>query len=335
MPRRKLSNRQRKHIKAIQERRRQRLDDRASQVAEQAVGDEPRSGVVITRHGQNLMIEDKAGQLWHCLSRQNIGDPVCGDQVVWQPASEKQGVITALQPRSSALIRPTYSGEARALAANITQLVIVLAPEPPPSQYLVDQYLVASENINTQALITLNKKDLLSSRGADLFSQDFQHYARIGYPVILISAKNDHGLDPLYRHLQGETSILVGQSGVGKSSLANALLPDLDIQVGRLSEASGLGRHTTSTTTLYNLPHGGHLIDSPGVRSFRLGAMEQQQLEQGFREFRPILGHCRFSNCSHTHEPGCALLEAVASGAIDPRRMANFQHMSNSSRNRT
>lgn len=329
MPRRKLSNRQRAQIKVIQERRRQRLEDRASQIGEQAAGDNPLSGVVITRHGQNLMIADESGRLWHCLSRQNIGDPVCGDRVVWQPAGENQGVITALQPRRSALVRPNYSGDARALAANITQLLIVLAPEPPPSQYLVDQYLVAAENIGVRVLIALNKKDLLCNREANLFGRDFQHYGRIGYPVILISAKSDHGLDPLNQHLQGETSILVGQSGVGKSSLVKALLPDLEIQVGRLSEASGTGRHTTSTTTLYDLPSGGRLIDSPGVRSFRLGQMERRQLEQGFREFRPLLGRCHFSDCSHTHEPGCALLTAVQSGEIDPRRMVNFQHMAN------
>ncbi len=287
----------------------------------------PTAGTVITRHGQNLVVEDGGGQLWHCLSRQNIGDPVCGDRVVWQATGDRQGVVTAIQPRRSALRRPNYSGENRALAANITQMVVVLAPEPPPSRYLLDQYLVAAEKIGVRALIVLNKKDLWDAQAQEVFRRDFRVYAGIGYPLVRVSAHRRQGLDAIERHLRGETSILVGQSGVGKSSLVNALLPDLELQVGRLSQTSGMGRHTTSATTLYHLTAGGALIDSPGVRSFRLGWIDQRQLEQGFREFRPFLGRCRFSNCSHTHEPGCALRAAVHEGRIDGERMANFQHM--------
>lgn len=330
MAKRRLTQRQKERINAIQERRRQRVGERAEQALADTEAEITCEGLVITRHGQNLAVADNTGTIFHCLSRQNIGQVVCGDRVVWQPTTKGEGVVTALLERDTALIRPNFSGEERALAANITCLIIVLAPEPTPSTYLVDQYLVAAEKIGVKVLIALNKRDLLDDAAQHAFDVKFGHYPAIGYPIIRISAKYEHGLDPLIDQLKGETSILVGQSGVGKSSLVMALLPNIEIQVSRLSESSGLGKHTTSATTLYTLPQGGKLIDSPGVRSFRLGKLTQQQLELGFRDFKEVLGHCKFSNCSHRHEPGCALIEAVKSGKIHQQRLDNFLHMADS-----
>ncbi|MCW8881230.1 MAG: small ribosomal subunit biogenesis GTPase RsgA [Sedimenticola sp.] len=327
MAKRRLNERQRERIHAIQERRRKKLEQHAELALSDVSENTPREGRVITRHGQNLVISDDTEHYIHCLSRQNIGQVVCGDRVVWQATDDGQGVVTAVLPRETALIRPNFSGEARALAANISQIVIVLAPEPMPSQYLVDQYLVAAEQIGVTTLIALNKRDLMDNAAIEAFDRQFGHYETIGYPVIKISAKFEHGLDPLIERLNQQTSILVGQSGVGKSSLIMALLPDIEIQIGRLSEASGLGCHTTSATTLYDLPSGGHLIDSPGVRSFRLGALTPDAVAQGFIEFGDFLGHCKFSNCSHQQEPGCALKEAVEEGKIHPQRLSNFLHM--------
>ncbi len=279
---------------------------------------------MITRHGRNLFVADSEGALHYCQFRQNIGHIVCGDRVVWHATGLETGVVTALLPRTSVLARPDYSGREKPLAANITQLVVVIAPEPEPSGFLLDQYLVSAETIGIKALLAVNKIDLLSDDNKPAFLERFDCYRNIDYPVVAISARKERGLAPLIDRLQNETSILVGQSGVGKSSLINTLLPDLEIQVGRLSEATGLGRHTTSTTTCYELPQGGYLIDSPGVRSFRLLDLSRNQLEQGFREFRPLLGHCQFRDCRHRQEPGCAVKAAVERGEIDPQRLENF-----------
>lgn len=330
MAKRRLSRQQKERIAKIQERRRQYLEERAKQAFDQADHNAPQEGQVMTRHGQNLVVADNKGELYRCLWRQNLGHIVCGDRVIWEPTEEGAGVVTALLERDSVLARPDYSGHEKPLAANITQLVVVLAPKPEPSEYLLDQYLVTAETIGVDTLIAFNKMDLLNNSGTEGLKERFEVYGEIGYPLVHISAKYEHGLDPLIERLADQTSILVGQSGVGKSSLIKALLPDQEIQTGQLSKATGLGRHTTSASTCYRLPTGGQLIDSPGVRSFRLVALTRQQLEYGFREFRPYIGHCKFSDCRHREEPGCALLTAVEEGKIDARRLNNFLHLSNS-----
>ena len=142
-----------------------------------------------------------------------------------------------------------------------------------------------------------------------------------------MSALAGEGLDALRARLTGHCSILVGQSGVGKSSLIKRLLPDHDITVGKLSVASGLGKHTTTATTLYHLPNGGRLIDSPGVRDFRLGAVPPAELARGFREFQPCLGHCKFNDCRHLSEPGCAVIDAVTDGRISARRLESYRRL--------
>ncbi|MCP3669219.1 MAG: small ribosomal subunit biogenesis GTPase RsgA [Gammaproteobacteria bacterium] len=327
MAQRKLTQKQKEHIKRIQEKRRERLAKRADKSLEQHDGDAPLEGRVIARHGQNLAVADNEGNIHHCLSRQNIGHIVCGDRVVWQATEPGNGVVTACLERSSVLARPDYSGREKPLAANITLLVIVIAPEPEPSEYLLDQYLVTAETIGVPALIAINKADLISGTSGDAFNQRIWLYQDIGYPTIQVSAHTRHGLDPMFKRLKGETSILVGQSGVGKSSIINALLPNLDLQVGQLSDATGLGRHTTSASTCYSLPSGGELIDSPGVRSFRLLKLSRSELENGFRDFHPFLGHCQFNDCKHLQEPDCAIKQAVERGEISQQRLDNFLHL--------
>jgi ribosome biogenesis GTPase len=324
MARRRLTKQQKNRIQAIQERRRTRLDSKAKQSLSEVDDNPTLEGRVIIRHGATLGVMDAQGKLFRCQTRQHIGHPVCGDWVIWQQVDENSGVVTALQPRSSVLSRPDYSGRHKPLAANITQLVIVLAPKPEPSGYLLDQYLVTAETIGIPPLIAVNKVDLLEGGLEDAFMQGFEPYRSIGYSVFGISAKREHGLDPLIARLKDETSILLGQSGVGKSSLINALLPSMMVETGGLSQATELGKHTTSAATCYTLPQGGELIDSPGVRSFRLTDLTHQELEQGFIEFQPFIGQCRFHNCSHDHEPGCAIQAAVERGEIATHRLQNF-----------
>lgn len=330
MVKRRLSQRQKARIHRIQEKRRQRLNEQVAQALEQSDQEQAREGQIISRHGANFAVTDQeSGQLYQCLCRQNLGQLVCGDRIVWQPTGCQQGVITALLKRETVLSRPDYRGQEKPLVANLSQLVIVLAVAPEPSGYLLDQYLVAAEISGIHALIAVNKSDLLSAQNTSTFWQKhFALYQQIGYPLIQVSAKSTQGLDPLIQHLQHETSVLVGQSGVGKSSLIKSLLPDREVLIGQLSKTTGFGRHTTSATTLYSLPQGGYLIDSPGVRSFRLPSrLNQSQLEAGFREFHPYLGHCRFANCRHQHEPDCALQAAVSTQQIHPKRLFTFHQL--------
>ena len=327
MPRRRLSERQIERIQTIQERRRRRLEERTTIALQEMDESEPREGLVVVRHGANLAVQDDSNRVTHCLTRQNIGHPVCGDRVIWQPTGPEQGVVTAIQPRTTVLSRPDYSGRDKPLAANLTQLVILLAPSPEPSEYLVDQYLVATELMGVSAIIVINKSDMLDDRSRGALKDRFGHYESLGYPVVWISLKQPGTLDALLPGFSNQTSILVGQSGVGKSSLVKTLLPDRDIQIGRLSKATGLGRHTTSATTCYRIASHGHLIDSPGVRSFRLGDIDVSDLGKGFRDLAPLLGHCRFANCRHDREPGCAIKDALQQGLVHPKRLESFLHM--------
>ncbi|MBV5307793.1 ribosome small subunit-dependent GTPase A [Chromatium okenii] len=328
MTKRRLSERQLERIRAIQERRRSRVETRPDTIpADTELIGEPETGRVMVRYGANLAVEDMAGQLVHCLVRRNIGQPVCGDCVVWQRIADAQGVVTALLPRSTVLSRPDFNNQPKALAVNLSQLIVLIAPEPEPSSYLIDQYLVAAELIGVEAILVGNKMDLLNPPARAAFERRFAHYSAIGYRTFWTTLHDLSTLAALIAALANHTSVLVGQSGVGKSSLVKILLPDLAIQIGQLSAATGLGRHTTSATTCYRLPDNGRLIDSPGVRSFRLGAISRDELQQGFREFQPYLGRCRFADCHHDHEPDCAIRDAVTAGVIAPERLTNFQHL--------
>ncbi len=284
------------------------------------------SGLVITQHGATAIIENAKGNLYHCKIRRNLGRLVCGDRVQFEQEDDSNGVVTGLDPRSSILERPLSNGNSRLVAANIDQIVIVMAVKPAFSEALVDRYLVIAELTGIQPLIVLNKTDLLDPQNHTTIQAQLSCYAELGYTVIETSVKKEHGLDALAQQLQSHTSILVGQSGVGKSSLVKALLPDIDIRIGALSDAMH-GRHTTSTSILYHLPGSGDLIDSPGVRDFGVWHLEANQLVRGYREFADWSGQCRFSNCSHTHEPDCAVSSAAHSGAINPHRYQRYLAM--------
>lgn len=282
-------------------------------------------GTVIARFGKQADVtsHDNPGEITRCFIRATIDSIVAGDHVVWLREATG-GVIVARGNRHSELGRPDNYGKARILAANLDRIVIVVAAEPAPHPNLVDRYLVAAEDAGIGALILLNKSDLLAASAVQAL---LQPYTRIGYPVLQASAHTAGGLEPLRSALSGHTSALVGQSGVGKSSLIAALLPEEELRIGELSEAMTKGRHTTTTARLYRLPDGGALIDSPGIREFSLSHLDVARTASGFVEFRPFIGRCRFRDCKHQAEPGCAIREAVASGAVGAERYAGYLHI--------
>lgn len=282
-------------------------------------------GLVVANYGSTSLVEDRQGQFSLCTSRKSTGRIVCGDRVTWRSTGNAEGVIEKRLDRRTVLQRHDSNGKSRPLAANIDQVIVVSAPEPPLDRYLIDRYLAAAEIISATPSLVINKMDLLDPEGIRLMQERIREYREIGYQVSFTCALSGKGVEELSGRLK--VGILVGQSGVGKSSLIKRLLPDRDIAVGTLSDASGLGRHTTTTTTLYHLPGGGDLIDSPGVRDFRLRDVDPVALAHAFRDFRPFLGQCRFHNCRHDREPGCALSIAARNCEINSRRLKSYRNI--------
>ena len=326
MTQRRLTERQRERIQRLQERRRERAERRPEALDAAELGSE-QIGLVIAHHGHKLIVEGREGRLYRCAARRNLGRLACGDRVIWQAAGVEEGVIVALDERRSLLARFDGNRRARPVAANLDTVAIVLAPEPAPSEELIDRYLVASAAIGVQALLVLNKLDLLDAPALAALTGRLEPYRRIGHPLLLTSSHTAHGLDELRAGLRDRVSLLVGQSGVGKSSLIKALLPDREIRIQALSRLDGHGVHTTTTSMLYHLPEGGDLIDTPGVRGFELGEIGPHDLDRGFPDLAPYLGRCRFTDCRHDVEPDCAVREAVTRGEIDPRRLESYRRL--------
>ncbi len=284
-----------------------------------------RDGLVLVNHGRAALVEDHQGDVYRCTSRRKIARTVSGDRVRWTPTGRKEGVIEEVLPRKTVLLRKDGPEQSRAMAANLDLVIIVVAARPSFQEALLDRYLAATEIIGARPLLVVNKADLFDEGGLYTMQQRMEPFTQIGYPVLFTSSRSTDGLRALHTQLRDHTAILVGQSGVGKSSLVQALLPDKEIRTGALSQATGLGCHTTTVATLYHLPDGGDLIDSPGVRDFDLWTRDPTEIAYGFREFRPWLGHCKFNNCRHLSEPGCAITEAARSGEITGRRLESYR----------
>jgi ribosome biogenesis GTPase len=282
---------------------------------------------IVAAFGRQYLVRLADGSEMLCLTRGKKSEVVCGDLVDIKLTGEAsaengaQGVIERILPRHSLLHRSDAFREKR-IAANVTQIVVVVAAEPSFSDELLARCLVAAFDQKIEVLIVLNKCDLAAVAAA---RRRLMPYSAIGYRVLELSAKQDiSALRPL---LHGHTSVLVGQSGMGKSTLINALLPDAQAATREISSALDSGKHTTTHARLYRLDETSSLIDCPGVQAFGLHHLSFGGIEQGFVEFAPHLGQCRFHDCRHTHEPGCALREAVAAGKIDARRLELFQQI--------
>ena len=279
--------------------------------------------MVIARYGKQALIETRAGDRLLCHLRAHLESPVAGDNILWLP-TEETGVVNAVVTRRNVLQRPDAQGRLRPVAANIDLMLIVYAPEPAPQANLIDRYLVAAENMEVEAALVLNKADLVGPD--DELAGQLDRYAALGYRTLVTHYELLDASD-LTALIGQDTLVLVGQSGVGKSSLIQRLLPNASIRVGALSEVADKGRHTTTTAELFHLPGGGRLIDSPGVRDFGLNHVAPETVFSGFREFSPFLGQCRFRDCQHQSEPGCALTAAVETGDISSERFESFQQI--------
>ena len=328
MSKRKLSRQQAWRIEKIQEERAKRAARRDSEAEQALTGGElgpEREGLIVAHYGTQVAVESEPGTSQRCHLRANLEGLVTGDRVVWCEG-DPVGVVVAQLDRDNVLSRPDPYGKLKPVAANIDQILLVIAPYPEPHANLIDRYLVAAEIVEIEPVILLNKTDLLTDDPPLQQQMDelLAIYPTLGYRVLYTSIKHS-GLEELHDALRERTSVFVGQSGVGKSSLVNVLLPDADLRVGALSESTQKGTHTTTTAQLFHLDGGGSLIDSPGIREFGLWHMTKEQVEQGFRELQPLLGTCKFRDCQHQQEPGCAVLGAVEAGDISARRMDSFR----------
>ncbi len=335
MAKRKLTKKQTWRIAKIQEEKAKRAEQKEAEISDQLsageLGDEIH-GQVIAHFGSQVEIEDRERNSYRCFMRANLGPLVTGDMVVFRPGAEndkgiRQGVVETRLDRESELSRPNPYNEIKPVAANIDFIVLVVAPEPHAHANLIDRYLVACENCHIEPIILLNKVDLLDDLSRFHLYPLLERYHDLGYQILQVSAKDPDSLGDLKDFLNDRVSVFVGQSGVGKSSLIDTLLPDVELKVGALSENTRKGKHTTTTARLYHFPAGGDLIDSPGIREFGLWHMSEDEVLYGFRELRDLAGHCRFRDCRHESEPGCALIEAVDNDEVTPERFVSYKRI--------
>ncbi|MDR1890208.1 MAG: ribosome small subunit-dependent GTPase A [Zoogloeaceae bacterium] len=277
-------------------------------------------GFIVAAHGRQCRVELENGDVLPCLTRGKKSEAVCGDAVFIRRTGENQGVIEEIRPRHTLFYRSNAFRQ-KLIAANVDQLILVAAVEPAFSTQLLERCLIAAASQDIATLIVLNKCDLADALPAA--QARLNPFAARGCDILNLSARQNAAA--LRLHLQGKTSLLAGQSGMGKSTLINALVPAATAATREISTALDSGKHTTTHTRLYHLDATSHIIDSPGLQEFGLNHLTPDELTHAFPEFAPYLGHCRFRDCRHQQEPDCALQAAVNAGHIAPERLGLFQ----------
>lgn len=285
---------------------------------------------VVECFGRRVIVEDHTGRRSPAEIFGKRLSCVCGDIVRIRETSQRQDVprVVAVAPRRTLFARTDSRGRTEPLAANLTLLAVVIAPEPAPDPFIADRYLAAAAYAGIAGLIVVNKCDLPGSRAPE-FAASIDEHRQAGYEVIELSAHDSKSVDPLRERARGEVMMLVGQSGVGKSSLTNQLVPESGRATREISASTREGRHTTVSTALFRIPTGGELIDSPGVRDFAPPPLEDANVQTGWPEIMKLAPQCRFNNCLHLREPGCAVTAAVETGAIAARRYESYKRLLN------
>jgi ribosome biogenesis GTPase len=280
-------------------------------------------GLVVASHRRHFVVRSAAGEAVVCVLKGRGMALACGDRVAYS-RTDQGGVIESLLPRTSLFYRSDAFKE-RLIAANVTQVVGVVAPDLSLDEELVNRWIVAAEAEGCRFILAANKADMF---GFDVLLLRLAPYAALGYAVVRLSAREDAA--PLLPWIEGRNSVLIGQSGMGKSTILNALLPDVGAKTAEISASLNAGRHTTTHSTLHLLsddPAAGWIVDSPGMKMFGMAHVAADVLAHAFVEFRPFLGRCRFRDCRHDREPGCAIDAAVAAGDIQPFRVALWKRL--------
>jgi ribosome biogenesis GTPase len=291
--------------------------------------DECLPGRVLSVHGlvNNVQIDD--GRIFRCATRRLLKTlstdqrhvVAAGDHVLLRPSGELAGIIERVEPRHGVLSRTSRLRQ-HVIVSNVDQLLIVAsAVEPEIKPHLIDRMLISAEKARIRPIVCINKVDLTNMADLQPLAGS---YGQLGYKVLFISAVTGLGIDQLRRQVAGQQSVVAGQSGVGKSSLLNAIQPGLELRVRTVSTDNEKGRHTTTTAVLIPLDTGGYIVDTPGIRQFQLWDVIREEVAGYFRDVRPYVSHCHFPDCTHTHEQACAVKDAVADGRIDTRRYESY-----------